>query len=75
MCLLQGLEIAELRGELQGGVPTGQPRGPRKLLVPMMGRRPRRERSPERTREQQRPRQRWEGLMSKWTHTQRPVVV
>ena len=75
MCLLQGFEIAELRGELQGGVPMGQLRGPRKMLVPMMGRRPRRERSPERTREQQGPPQRWEGLMSKWTHIQRPVVV
>ena len=69
VCLLQGLEIAELRGDLQGRVPTGQPRGPRKLLVPAVGRRPRRERSPGRIREQQGLGQRWEGRMSKWPHT------
>ena len=69
VCLLQGLEIAELRGDLQGRVPMGQPRGPRKLLLPVVGRRPRRERSPGRIREQQGLGQRWEGRMSKWPHT------
>lgn len=46
-------EMKELRGDLQGRVPTGQPRGPRKLRCPWMGRRPRRERSLGRIREQQ----------------------
>lgn len=66
---IAGVEIAELRGDLQGKVPTGQPRGPRKLLVPVMGRRPRRERSPGRIREQQGHSQGWKGPMSKWPHT------
>lgn len=37
------VEIAELRGDMQGRVAAhGATRGPRKLLVPVMGRRPRR---------------------------------
>lgn len=36
LCLLQGLEMAEMK-EPQGGVPTGQRRGPKKPLPPEQG--------------------------------------
>lgn len=63
------VEIAELRGDMQGRVPTRGSERPKEAAGTRDGQEAEEERSPGRIREQQGHSQGWKGPMSKWPHT------